>query len=242
MFEGSLVESRGLVVSRSQRWSTLGSAALQLLLAALIVAIPMLRPQTMKIFTSPPQLTAPLMRTPPPQQPVHVVTSSAPSSGPGAPSQPAQMPSGIRHFSLQPGMPGDDLPPGPIGSIVMDGGPNPMASLGPAGSSPAITVTHPEHRGPVSVSGGVTTGMLLAPIRPVYPPIARAAGIQGTVVISAIISKAGAIESAHAVSGPAMLRQAALDAVVRAHYRPYLLSGQPVEVETTVTVMFTLGQ
>lgn len=84
--------------------------------------------------------------------------------------------------------------------------------------------------------------MLYAPIRPVYPQIARVTGTQGTVVVEAVISKTGRIESAHVVSGPPMLRQAALDAVVAAHYHPYLLTGVPVEVETTVTVVFKLGE
>jgi len=84
--------------------------------------------------------------------------------------------------------------------------------------------------------------MLLAPIRPLYPQIAIVTRTQGVVVIEAIISKAGRIESAHVVSGPPMLRQAALDAVEAAHYHPYLLTGEPVEVQTTVTVVFKLGE
>jgi protein TonB len=107
------------------------------------------------------------------------------------------------------------------------------------GATPRVVRERPV--GPVRVSSGVSTGMLLAPIRPVYPAIARAAGVQGTVVLEAVISKSGRIESLHAVSGPAMLRQAALDAVSAARYRPYLLNGQPTEVETTITVVFTLG-
>jgi protein TonB len=83
--------------------------------------------------------------------------------------------------------------------------------------------------------------MLLAPIEPVYPVIARAAGIQGTVVLEAVISQAGKIESLHAVSGPQMLRGAALDAVSLARYKPYLLNGVPIEVQATITVVFRLG-
>jgi protein TonB len=93
----------------------------------------------------------------------------------------------------------------------------------------------------VQVSGGVTEGMLLAPIQPVYPAIARAAGKQGAVVMEAVISKAGRIESLRVVSGPDMLRRAAVDAVQVARYRPYLLSGVPTEVQTRITVVFKLG-
>ena len=77
--------------------------------------------------------------------------------------------------------------------------------------------------------------------QPIYPPIAKAARVQGTVVLQATISKTGSIENLHVISGPAMLQQAALDAVKTWRYRPYLLNNEPVEVETTVNVIFTLG-
>ncbi len=93
----------------------------------------------------------------------------------------------------------------------------------------------------VNISGGVMAGILLQKTTPIYPPIAKAARVQGTVVLQATISKTGAIEGLHVVSGPAMLQQAAMDAVRTWRYKPYLLSGEPVEVETTVNVIFTLG-
>jgi protein TonB len=83
--------------------------------------------------------------------------------------------------------------------------------------------------------------MLLVPIRPVYPVIARAAHVEGAVVVEAIISRAGTIESLHVVSGPLMLQAAALDAIREARYRPYRLNGEPTEVQTTITVNFRLG-
>ena len=76
---------------------------------------------------------------------------------------------------------------------------------------------------------------------PVYPAVALAAGVSGTVVLAATISKAGTIVNLRVVSGPPMLRQAALDAVSGWRYRPYLLNGQPVDVETTINVIFSLG-
>jgi len=87
----------------------------------------------------------------------------------------------------------------------------------------------------------VAAGYLLQKTMPVYPPIAKAARVQGTVVLQATISKTGTIEGLHVLSGPAMLQQAAVDAVRSWRYRPYLLNGDPVEVETTVNVVFTLG-
>lgn len=95
--------------------------------------------------------------------------------------------------------------------------------------------------GPVRISSGISQGMLLTPIRPIYPSIARAAGIQGTVVVEAIISTAGTIESAHVVSGPPMLQAAAVEAIRAARYRPYRLNGEPTAVQTTFTVNFRMG-
>ena len=91
------------------------------------------------------------------------------------------------------------------------------------------------------VSQGVLTGMLLSPIRPVYPAIAKAAGVSGTVVVEAVISKTGVIETLHVVSGSEMLRQAALDAIRSARYQPFRLNGEPTEVQTTITVNFRLA-
>jgi protein TonB len=91
------------------------------------------------------------------------------------------------------------------------------------------------------ISTGVSTGLLLSPIKPVYPPMAIATRTQGTVIVEAIISKSGAIEAAHATSGPQLLREAAIDAIRNARYSPYLLNGTPTEVQTTITVTFRLA-
>jgi protein TonB len=115
------------------------------------------------------------------------------------------------------------------------------ARIGTGTPGPNVTVAPSRNPERVTLSSGVTQGLLLAPIQPLYPPIARAAGIQGTVVIEATISKTGRIESLHATSGPEMLRNAARDAVAAARYRPYLLNGVPTEVQTTVTINFRLG-
>jgi protein TonB len=83
-------------------------------------------------------------------------------------------------------------------------------------------------------------GLLLRKVIPVYSAIARATRTEGTVVLQATISKTGTIENLHVVSGSPLLAQSALDAVAQWRYRPYLLNGQPVEVETTVNVVFKL--
>ena len=94
----------------------------------------------------------------------------------------------------------------------------------------------------INISSGVAQGMLLQKTQPIYPPIAMAARVSGTVVLQVTISKTGTITNLHVVSGPAMLQQAAMDAVKTWRYRPYLLNGEPVEVETTINVVFTLGR
>jgi protein TonB len=94
----------------------------------------------------------------------------------------------------------------------------------------------------VSISSGVAVGLLVQKNTPVYPPIAKQAHVSGTVVIQATISKTGAVGNLRAVSGPAMLRQSALDSVKTWRFRPYMLDGEPVEVDTTVNVTFALAQ
>jgi protein TonB len=93
----------------------------------------------------------------------------------------------------------------------------------------------------MSISAGIAVGLLVQKTAPVYPPIAKSAHVSGTVVIQATISKSGTIENPRVASGPVMLRQSALDAVKTWRFRPYLLDGQPVEVETSVNVVFNLG-
>jgi protein TonB len=84
-------------------------------------------------------------------------------------------------------------------------------------------------------------GNLIRRVEPVYPPLARTARIQGSVVLSALISKDGVMENLHALSGPPMLVPAAISAVSQWRYRPYILNGEPIEVETQITVNFVLA-
>jgi TonB family protein len=92
----------------------------------------------------------------------------------------------------------------------------------------------------VRVSQGVVQGMVVHRVAPVYPPEAKRARIQGTVVLAAVIGKDGRIKGLNVISGPSMLVDAAVGAVQQWRYRPYMLLGEPVEVDTTVTVNFTL--
>jgi periplasmic protein TonB len=93
----------------------------------------------------------------------------------------------------------------------------------------------------VRVSQGVTQGLLLRKIQPAYPPLARQARIQGPVVLQAEIGKDGSIQNLHLISGHPMLAPAAIEAIKQWKYKPYILNGEPVEVETTITFNFTLS-
>jgi protein TonB len=92
----------------------------------------------------------------------------------------------------------------------------------------------------VRVSQGVTKGLLIYRVEPTYPPVAREAHVHGSVVLITIIDKNGNIENLELMSGHPMLAPAAINAVKQWRYKPFLLNGQPVEVETTITVNFEL--
>jgi protein TonB len=94
----------------------------------------------------------------------------------------------------------------------------------------------------IRVSGGVVTGLKIHDVLPQYPPMAKIARVQGPVVLAAVIGKDGSIQGLRVVSTASpLLVQAALDAVKQWKYKPYILNGEPVEVDTTVTVNFTLS-
>jgi periplasmic protein TonB len=92
----------------------------------------------------------------------------------------------------------------------------------------------------VRISQGVTKGQLIHRIEPTYPFLAQQARIQGQVLLKAI-DKNGDIQELQVISGHPMLAPSALNAVKQWHYRPFLLNGQPVEVETQITVTFRLS-
>jgi protein TonB len=113
---------------------------------------------------------------------------------------------------------------------------------GGSGSGPSIAVTPAKPKGPARISGGVIAGTILQRTQPIYPPIAKVAHMSGTVVLRAIISKSGTIEKLEVASTTnAMFNNAALDAVKQWKYKPYVLNGDPTEVDTTITVNFTLN-
>jgi periplasmic protein TonB len=93
----------------------------------------------------------------------------------------------------------------------------------------------------IKVGGDVQSASLVNQVKPDYPTIAKSAHVSGTVTLHAIISKDGSIERLEYVSGPPLLMASAMTAVKEWKYRPTMLNGQPVEVDTTVQVVFSLG-
>ncbi len=93
----------------------------------------------------------------------------------------------------------------------------------------------------IRVGGNVQAAKMLRQIMPVYPPIAKTAHISGTVVLHAVIGKDGTVQDLQYVSGPPLLMKNAMDAVKQWRYQPTQLNGEPVEVDTTISVVFTLG-
>jgi TonB family protein len=92
----------------------------------------------------------------------------------------------------------------------------------------------------LTVPAAVMAGNLLTKAVPVYPPAAKKAKIQGTVVLSVVIGEDGNVKNIQVVSGPNELQQASIDAVRQWTYKPYLLNGDPIEVKSTVNIIFSL--
>jgi periplasmic protein TonB len=240
MFEDSLVESRVDTISASKRWTTLASISLQFAVAAVVIALPLLHPEALPFHADAPKMLLPL--TPRPPVPVvRVERASAASTSLAAPSM-------VRQLTMPPLLPSRDmasseaptLAPIGAGMGMHDGIPGGIAP-GESGHGPNVSPSPARVAGPLHISSGVSQGLLIVPIRPVYPPIAKAAHVEGTVIVEAIISRTGTIERLHVVSGPPMLQRAAIDAIQAARYQPYRLNGAATAVETTITVNFRMG-
>jgi len=243
MFETSLVESRPFLQTRN-RWPAMLSVAIQAGIVIALITIPLVHPEVLPLTIPKLQVVAPRYHPAPPPpitQPLHVQTAMAPSA-PAPPTHAAVLPQQAFHSDAQT----VDAPTLSVGLNLGDTGPNPLTAL--LGNSPTgsrVSVAGPPAASattrPMSISTGVLAGMLLEPIRPQYPAIARISHTEGIVVVEAIISKTGHIESARVVSGPEMLQASALQAIRDARYRPFLLNGQPTEVSTTISINFRLG-
>jgi protein TonB len=160
-----------------------------------------------------------------------------------APATPTARSTPVAPTPIHPSGPAVDAPSLPVINLGDARSPLPAGINSAAPAAPSVTLApaaRPSSK-PLPVSRGVSAGNLIAPIRPEYPGIAKIAHVEGAVVIDAIISRTGTIESVHVLSGPPVLQAAALAAVRQARYRPFLLNGQPTEVQTTITINFRLA-
>ena len=235
MFEDSTFESTGRIHTRSRNWMiatfTLnGSIVLTLILIPLIYPEALSR-QTLSYLLEVP--TTPPEPQPLPKRPLRAFHGESEVRS-GEIVAPTHVPVLITMLHDREQAPDNDL-------IHMDQGPGVPFATNEIfrGHKPATVAVA---KGPTHVSSGVMAGQIIEKTVPAYPSIAKAAGVQGTVILQAAISKTGTIENLRVMSGPAMLQQAAVDAVKTWRYRPYLLNSEPVEVETTVNVVFTMGR
>lgn len=134
--------------------------------------------------------------------------------------------------------PGIEAPPGWIPVGTSDGIDHRIAGTF---VPPPLPAREPEQVVFRPRTSSIMEGLLIRRVTPVYPPLARASRVEGTVVLQAMITRSGTIERLEIVSGHPMLCGAAADAVMQWRYRPYLLNGQAVEVNTEIRVNFVLG-
>jgi periplasmic protein TonB len=247
LFSDSLLRYEGQ--GYRQTWSTFASFTFQCLVIAGLILLPLYYTQELPKSQLLTFLVAPPPPPPPPpaaQQVARImkqIQTDLLSGGqlrtPTRIPQKVQM---IKEEEAPPPLPGGGgvvggvlggIPGGQLGGVI--GGI--VSSTSNLASVPKLQPVVPQR---VRISQGVTNGLLIHKVQPPYPPIARAARVQGDVVLKAIIDKAGIIQNLELISGHPMLVPPAIAAVQQWRYRPYLLNGQPVEVETTITVIFTL--
>ena len=235
MFEDSTFESTGRIHTGSRGWMFATFALNASILLALIL-VPLIYPEALprQWTTFLMELPAPPVPEPRPQPAAHTAPFQSEMKE-GQIFAPPRIPSIITIVGKPEAPPAGDVPGFETASAM------PNAMDGIFHNKPASAV-RPDLKGPVRVPSSIVAGLLILKTIPAYPPIARTIRLEGTVVLQASISTTGTIENLHVVSGPAPLQQAALDAVKTWRYRPYLLNGQPVEVETTVNVVFTLAR
>jgi len=249
MFSDSLLE-----FGRQRKNKTLATTAsfiLNCLAVGIMLAMPLVFTDTLPKAQLLTFLTAPPPPPPPPppaaaeqvQKIVRQIQTDLLSTGQlRTPSRIPQKVQMIREDEAPPPMPvGGGVVGGVPGGIpggTLNGVLNSIVSSSNSVAVPKFTPVAPQR---VRISSGVTQGLLIHRVEPAYPPLAKAARIQGNVVLSAVIDINGQIQNLQLVSGHPMLVPAALAAVRQWRYKPYLLNGTPVEVETTITVIFTLS-
>ncbi|HSY90852.1 MAG TPA: energy transducer TonB [Candidatus Binatus sp.] len=242
MFEDSLIESGGRLKTK-RGWTSAVSFLIQIGIIGVLVLIPLIFTEALPKGTTLFMLVAPPPPPPPPPaaamvQHVRVIQTDIVN---GELRTPTKIPQKVKMIQE------DEAPPAMATTGVVGGVPGgvPGGSMGGVIGSvlSSVSVAPPKMATPtrVRVSSGVSNGLLIRKVNPVYPPLARQARISGTVLLQAQISKDGSIENLQLISGHPMLAPAAIEAVKQWKYKPYLLNGEPVEVDTQVQVNFTLA-
>lgn len=241
MFEMSLVESSGKLKSKSGRYMWV-TGALNATILSLMILVPFFHPEALPrnmltgLLTAPPPPPSP----PGPRRPASVVKAVKATVPLDPFTAPVRVPTRIdtTHEEAPPPASGTSV----AGMSALDtNGFGTAAAIGLGAPPPVVKVATPKAVTPTHISSGVIAGNKLFGSSPVYPPIAKAAHVSGAVVLHAVISKTGTIESLSVLSGPEMLRANAVSAVQSWKYRPYLLNGEATEVDTTITVNFSFG-
>ncbi|HYG98263.1 MAG TPA: energy transducer TonB [Terriglobales bacterium] len=245
MFEESLIESEKKIKTR-QGWTTVLSFSLQTLAVTILVLLPLifteaipLTPESMTNLVAPPPPPPP---PPPAAQAAPQVQETAAVTETDELRVPVKIPEKIAMIREAPAAAAGAPPTGVVGGVPggVAGGQMGGVIGGVIGATPTAV---PKIAAPnkVRISQGVSEGLLQKQVKPTYPSLAKQARIQGQVVLQAVIGKDGKVQNLQVVSGHPMLAGAALDAVKQWRYKPYFLNGEPVEVETNITVNFSLA-
>src|SRR5215472_16737268 len=245
MFEDSLIESGGKLKSKRGMTTTI-SFLIQVLLIGILVLIPLLftealpKQQLMTFLVAPPPAPPP-PPPPPAAAPVKIIKKIESEIQNGQLRTPTKIPEKVQIIKEE------EAPPSMATGGVVGGVPGGVPGgqmggvIGGIISSTPVAVPKAATPQRVRVSQGVSQGLLIKKIQPSYPPLARQARIQGQVLLQAEISKDGTIQNLRLISGHPMLAPSAIEAVKQWRYKPYYLNGEPVEVETQITVIFSLS-
>jgi protein TonB len=237
IFHGSLIESG----RKSQRnpWAAVGSVTLLSLFLLALVVIPLFHTETL-----PKRETLTMLFVPPPAAASAVTTFRAPT--PTYTSKSISIPTAMHKTQ--------EAPPPPVSTAggVVGGVPGGVVGGVPGGvltdvlngthsvPVPVLAKTSPTQKR-MRIASRVAEANLIHDVPPTYPPEAGRARIEGTVVLLAVIAKDGTVQDVRVESGLPVLAQAAIDAVKQWRYRPYVLNGEPVEVDSRITINFTLS-
>lgn len=221
-------------------WSFWLSAVVQALILFVLILIPLIYTSALpKALLNSTFLAAPPPPPPPPPPPavVHVVHQKPVFQNKFV--EPTVIPKKIEKIVQQP-QPDVGMVGGVVGGVP--GGSTGGVMGGIIGGVAGGPAPPPKPTAPLRVGGAVMSAKLIYGPSPQYPQIAKMAHVSGTVVLHAIIAEDGTIQSLTFVTGPALLRQAAMETVRTWRYQPTQLDGQAVKVDTTISVVFTLGE